>query len=137
MKFLCLAYGLEADWLGLTRREQEELLAQDQVLRDRGGLVAALGEGATTVRSWDGPALATEGVFAVAPLPLVGFSVVEAADLDEAIRLVEGTPCARARGAIELRPIATMNVPAWASGEPASPARAGAPGEPAGPAASP
>jgi len=39
------------------------------------------------------------------PPPLAGFGVIDAADLDEAIRLVEGTPCARAKGAVELWPI--------------------------------
>ncbi len=113
MKYLVLAYGHERDWQALNKREQDELLEQDQVLRDRGDLVAALGEPATTVRAWDGTPLASEGPFGVSPLPLAGFGIVEAADLDEAIRLVAGTPCARARGAIELRPIAAMNLPDW------------------------
>ncbi len=117
MKFLVLAYGHESDWKALSKREQDELLAQDQVLRERGDLVAALGPPPTTVRAWDGAPLATEGPFAVAPLPLAGFGIVEAADLDEAVRLVAGTPCARARGAVELRPIATMNLPAWGQGQ--------------------
>ena len=117
MRFLVLAYGHENDWKALGKREQGELLAQDQVLRDRGDLVAALGGPATTVRAWDGPPLATEGPFGVAPLPLAGFGIIEAADLDEAVRLVAGTPCARARGAVELRPVTTMNLPAWGQGQ--------------------
>ncbi|TMC48801.1 MAG: hypothetical protein E6J14_10120 [Chloroflexi bacterium] len=36
---------------------------------------------------------------------LAGFSVIEARDLDEAIELVSKTPCAVARGAIEVRPL--------------------------------
>jgi hypothetical protein len=32
----------------------------------------------------------------------------EADDLDHAIRLVEGTPCTRARGAIEVRPLRNL-----------------------------
>ncbi len=36
-------------------------------------------------------------------------SIIEAADLDEVIRLVAGTPCARAKGAIEIRPITAIN----------------------------
>jgi hypothetical protein len=30
-------------------------------------------------------------------VPLAGFSVIEAADVNEAIQLIAGTPCARAR----------------------------------------
>lgn len=39
MKFLCLAYGDEKDWNVLTRKEQDEMLAQDEVLRKRGALI--------------------------------------------------------------------------------------------------
>ena len=38
MKFLCLAYGGEKDWNVLTRKEQDEVLAQDEALRKRGVL---------------------------------------------------------------------------------------------------
>lgn len=31
MKYLCLAYGDENDWHALTKREQDALLAQDEV----------------------------------------------------------------------------------------------------------
>jgi hypothetical protein len=124
-----MAYGHERDWQALSKREQEELLAQDQVLRDRGDLVAAVGESATTVRAWDGSPLATEGPFSVSPLPLAGFGIIEAADLDEAIRLVAGTPCARARGAVEVRPIAMMNLPDWRSSGDEAPSSVSGPEE--------
>ena len=42
MKFLCLAYGAEADWTALSPEEQERLLAQDKVIKDQGNNVAAL-----------------------------------------------------------------------------------------------
>ena len=37
-------------------------------------------------------------------LPLAGFSIIEADSLDEVVQLVADTPCARAKGAIEIRP---------------------------------
>ncbi len=132
MKFLVLAYGHELDWQALGKREQEELLAQDQTLRQRGDLVAALGAPVTTVRAWDGEPLASQGPFGVAPLPLAGFGIIEAADLEEAVRLVANTPCARARGAVELRPVAMMTLPDWRGGDRAG-AGASAPVEPASP----
>jgi len=109
MKFLCLAYGAEPDWLALSKQEQDELLAQDDVLRSRGSLVAAVEQNVTTVRAWDGtPSLSNEP-FAPLPAPLAGFGVIAAVDLAEAIALVANTPCARAGGAVELRPIAAIN----------------------------
>jgi hypothetical protein len=41
--------------------------------------------------------------------PLAGFFVVEAADTEEVVQLVAGTPYARASGAIEIRPILAIN----------------------------
>jgi len=109
MKYLVLAYGAEEDWKALSEREQEALLAQDEFLRNRGALVAAVETTVTTVRAWDGKTAATDGALASAGVPLAGFGVIEATDLNEAIELVAKTPCARTKGAVELRPILTMN----------------------------
>lgn len=104
MKFLCLAYGNEEDWVALSEEQQRALLAQDEVLRKRGALIAVLGE-PTVVRAWEGTPKTTTTPFAQGDAPLVGFSIVEADSLDEVVRLVAGTPCAVARGAIEVRPL--------------------------------
>lgn len=109
MKYLCLAYGSETDWKALTKDEQNALLAQDDVLRQRGDLVAAVGLQVTTVRAWDGTPVTSEDSLTEPKLPLAGFGIIEAADLDEAVRLVAHTPCARAKGAVEVRPITIMN----------------------------
>lgn len=114
MKFLCLAYGAEADWRALSADEQAALLAQDEVLRKRGDLVAAAGLAVTTVQSPDGVTRTTPQPFAQSRVPLAGFGIIEADDLDEAVRLVAQTPCARAGGAVELRPITAMNDEEWA-----------------------
>lgn len=94
MKFLCLAYDDEKDWNALSKNEQEELLAQDEVLRRRGDLVAPVSS-ATTLRAWDGTPSTTDGPFSESNAPLAGFSVIEARDLDEAIELTANTPCGR------------------------------------------
>jgi hypothetical protein len=112
MKFLCLAYGDAKDWAALTQEEQTELLAQDQVIRDRGALMAAIAPGVTTVAAWHGqPPTTSPESLAQLPAPLAGFSIIDAADLDEVIQLVAKTPCAYAKGAIEIRPILTINDP--------------------------
>lgn len=105
MQFLCLAYGAEKDWLALTKAQQAEYLAQDDVLRARGATMAAVQNSVTTVTAWDGTPVTTQTCFAQSSVPLAGFSIIEAADIDEAARLVANTPCARAKGAIEIRPL--------------------------------
>ena len=109
MKFLCLAYGDAKDWNALSKKEQDELLEQDEVVRARGALMAAVETSVVTVTAWDRKAAVTPGAFADATLPLAGFSVIDAANLDEVVELVSGTPCARAKGAIEIRPILAIN----------------------------
>ena len=104
MRFLCLAYGKEADWLALDESRRAELLAQDDVLRQRGAMISVLGD-ATVVRAWDGTPRTTSEPYAAGDAPLAGFSLIEAADIDEAVSLVAGTPCAVAGGAIEIRPL--------------------------------
>jgi hypothetical protein len=109
MKFLCLAYGDEKDWKALSKDEQTTLLRQDEKLRERGTLMAAVETNVATVTAWDGETKAVAGAFAVSRTPLAGFSVIEASSVDEVVQLVAGTPCARAKGAIEIRPILTIN----------------------------
>ena len=111
--YLCLAYGAEQDWIALSEEEQEGLSAQDERLRQRGALMAAVETTVTTVRAWDGVPTTDQAAFARPPVPLAGFSVIEADSLEEAVRLVADTPCARAKGAIEIRAIMTINDQDW------------------------
>jgi len=105
MKYLCLAYGSEEDWNKLTKEEQDSLLAQDEVIRSKGGKIASVETNVTTVTAWDGVPSTSNQPYVALKSPLVGFSIIEAASLDEVIALVKDTPCARAKGAIEIRPI--------------------------------
>lgn len=63
----------------------------------------------TTVCAWHGTPETTNEPVASLPAPLAGFGIIEADDLDHAIELVANTPCARAKGAVEIRPIGQIN----------------------------
>lgn len=104
MKFLCLAYGDEHGWKSLSQEEQREALAKDAVIRERGNLMAAVQQTVTRVRNWDGNLEVNDAPMEKRELPLAGFSVIEAASVEEVVKLVSSTPCARARGEIEIRP---------------------------------
>jgi hypothetical protein len=104
MKFLCLAYGNEEEWNALSKGDQDKLLAQDELLRSQGGFVAPVQE-ATTVRAPRGQVITQDGPFAESTLPLAGFSLIDARDLNEAIALVSKTPCASAGGIVEIWPV--------------------------------
>lgn len=45
------------------------------------------------------------GPFMSSALPVAGFAIIEAATLDEAIRLASETPCAVAYGVVEIWPL--------------------------------
>ncbi|MEU4556115.1 hypothetical protein EV382_3134 [Micromonospora violae] len=62
---------------------------------------------ATTVRVRDGELLVSEGPFAETSEVIVGFDLLECADLDEAIEVARTHPMAR-EGRLELRPFADL-----------------------------
>jgi hypothetical protein len=104
MKFLCLAYGNEEHWNEIPKEEQDALLAQDEAIRRRGDLVASVDK-AITVRIVSGRVTSVRGSFANPRAPLVGFYLIEAATLEEAIDLVSKTPCPRTKGVVEVWPV--------------------------------
>lgn len=103
MKFLCLAYGDEDGWKSLNSDQKRDALAHDAVIRDRGNLMAAVQPKVTTVQNSNGLEV-HDGPLSKHDLPLAGFSVIEAANILEVVEMVSNTPCARARGFIEIRP---------------------------------
>lgn len=105
MKYLCLVY-LDEGRLG--ELPDEDYVAYDTAVRDSGHCVASEALAsvtmATTVRVRDGKVSVTDGPFAETKEQLAGFYMINAKDLNEAIRIAAGIPPARV-GSIEVRPI--------------------------------
>jgi hypothetical protein len=112
MRYLCLVYGAEADLDALPQAAVdaliEEVTAHDEELRAAGRLVwsEALDhvDTAVTVRVRDGRLSATDGPFAETNEQLGGFVLIEARDLNDAVRIAGGIPGARI-GSVEVRPV--------------------------------
>lgn len=104
MKFLCLAYGDEDGWNSLTEDEQGEVLAEDEKIRSRGHFMTAVKPQVTRVKNWDRKLEVSKGLPGHDGLPLAGFSIIEAQSADEVASMVANTPCARAKGYIDIRP---------------------------------
>ena len=112
MKYLLLIYENEADFANVSEAEQgkifQEYMDYSKGIRKNGNYIS--GEAlqpiatATTVRQRNGKTLTTDGPFAETKEQLGGFFMVEAKDLDEAIKLAGGIPAVRT-GSIEVRPI--------------------------------
>ncbi len=105
MKYLCLVYGEEA----LMRTIPDGECAENgEELRRNGHYLTAEAlqpvDTATTIRVRQGRVTITDGPFAETKEQLAGFYLIDAADLEEAIRLASRIPPARI-GSIEVRPI--------------------------------
>ena len=105
MKFVTIGYG---DHEGYDRTDQavrDEAHGHDARLRAAGAEMGIAGS-PVQVRNHGGNGTELdEGAFMTSALPIAGFAVIEAESLEEAIRMVEGTPCAVAHGVVEVWPL--------------------------------
>lgn len=109
MKYLCLVYSEEATLhTQPDSPRDEECLAYAQSVQESGRMIAAEAlqpvQTATTVRVRNGKSTITDGPFAETKEQLAGFYLVEARDLNEALRVAEKIPAARV-GSVEVRPV--------------------------------
>lgn len=114
MNYLCLVYSDENELHSLSDSPKDtECAAYAQSLDDSGHLLVGQAlqpvATATTVRVRDGSTTVTDGPFAETKEQLAGFYMVEARDLNEAIRIAENIPPARV-GSIEVRPVRQLDV---------------------------
>lgn len=115
MQYLLLIYEQESIWQSMTEEQNAKFLGDyntfSKDVRASGKLLA--GEAlqpittATTVRVREGKTLTTDGPFAETREQLGGFYLVEAENLDEAVKIAARIPSA-VHGSIEVRPVMTF-----------------------------
>ena len=116
MKYLLLTYLDERAWLTLSEAEQQREMAKCaphvERLISSGKLLAGAPleptSLATTVRKRAGRRLVTDGPFAETHEQLGGYTLIEADDLDDAIRIAEGFLGDDSAASIEVRPVARL-----------------------------
>ena len=112
MKYLCLVYYDEARLDALSQSEHDalvsEALAYDEELRTSGHYIVSDAlqsvQTATTLRVRNGKVATIDGPFAETKEQLGGFILIDARDLNEAIRVASKIPPARL-GCVEVRPV--------------------------------
>jgi hypothetical protein len=112
MKFMLLIYNEGALLDALPAGEADEMMRgclshADELRRDGVLLESQMLEDAGTARSVrirGGRVTATDGPFAEAKEVLGGFNLIEARDMDEAVRIAAGFPWTRT-GCVEVRPV--------------------------------
>ncbi len=115
MKYVCLGYINEKEWEAATEKEQQAMMDEcftydDQMKKD-GHFVGGEGlqgsQSATTLRWRNGKVSVTDGPFAETKEQIGGIMILEATDLNHAIRLLSNHPSMRLlreRGCWEIRP---------------------------------
>ncbi|MEU6497023.1 YciI family protein [Streptomyces sp. NPDC004096] len=104
-KFVTIGYGDQDGYDRTDAAVRDEAHAHDARLLEAGTVVGIAGA-PVQVRNHDGAGTSVErGSFLSSALPVAGFAIIEAATLEEAVRLVSKTPCAVAQGVVEVWPL--------------------------------
>ncbi|HVK86583.1 MAG TPA: YciI family protein [Kofleriaceae bacterium] len=112
MQYLLLIYDQEKIWDDMSKEEVGKMLAEYGVfssgIKKSGHFIAGDAlqpvRTATSVRVRDGKTTTTDGPFAETREQLGGYYLINAKDLDEAIKIAARIPSAKL-GTIEIRPI--------------------------------
>jgi hypothetical protein len=110
MNYVCLVYGEENHLRALSKEGLADLdrrsVAYDKSIEEAGKLVIAQAlqsvKTSKTVRKRKGKVMTTDGPFAETKEQLLGFVMLEAESLDEALKIAGGIPIAE-WGTIEVR----------------------------------
>ncbi|MBB6469426.1 hypothetical protein HNQ96_005316 [Aminobacter lissarensis] len=104
-KFVTIGYGDQAGYARTDPAIRDTAHANDAKLQVAGAVMGIAGA-VTQVRNHDAAGVeTTKGPFMASPLPVAGFAIIDAADIDEAIDMVSRSPCAVAHGVIEVWPL--------------------------------
>lgn len=104
-RYLTIGYGERAGYDNTPQSLRDAAHEHDaQLVRDGAVTAVMLPPVQVTNRHGQGPEV-TSGAFMRSDMPVAGFSLIEAASLDEAIALVSKTPCAVADGVVEVWPL--------------------------------
>jgi hypothetical protein len=103
--FITIGYGDRAGYERTDPSVRDAAHEQDERLRADGALLGIAGQ-PVQVRNHDAAGTdTTDGPFVHPDLPIAGFAVVEASNIEEAVGLVSMTPCAVAHGVVEVWPL--------------------------------
>ena len=123
MQYLLLIYHKENEWESLTEEQRQNLYGEYRSVREDlvkkgnwiGGNQLQPVSTASTVRVKDKNPLITDGPFAETKEQLAGYFLVEARDLDEALKIASRIPSVAMGGSIEVRPVVMRTVEAAVS----------------------
>ena len=104
-RFVTIGYGDEAGYERTAQEVKDRAHGVDEAMREAGAVSGVAGKPVQVRNHGDAGTTTEDGSFMSSGLPVAGFGLIEAADLDEAIAMVAGTPCAVAYGVVEVWPL--------------------------------
>lgn len=111
-KFVTIGYGERAGYDRTPAAVRDAALAEDARLVAQGA-VSGIAGSPEQVRNPEAAGVeVTAGALMTSAMPVAGFSIIEAPDLEAAIAMVGGVPCAVAHGVVEIWP---LDEPSWAA----------------------
>lgn len=108
-KFITIGYGDEAGYRRTPQPVRDAAHAHDARLKARGALIGVAGVPVQVRNPDDSGVQTVHGPFLRSDLPIAGFAVIDADDLQDAIRQVSKAPCAVAHGVVEVWPLQDMS----------------------------
>jgi hypothetical protein len=116
MKYICFGYYDEKGWANVPEQKQQSMMdecfAYDDVLRKNGNFAGAealqSSRNAATLRYKDGKVTVTDGPYAETKEQIGGILILEAKDLNDAIRIMSSHPGVKV-GPFEIRPAGNLS----------------------------
>lgn len=104
-RFLTIGYGDAAGYQRTPQAIRDAAHAMDARLRSEGAVIGMAGT-PVQVRNHEARGVERrEGPFMSSALPVAGFALIEAADLQDAVEKASHVPCAVAYGVVEVWPL--------------------------------
>jgi len=104
-KFITIGYGDREGYDRTPKEVRDAAHAHDEIISKSGALMGIAGT-PVQVRNHEAQHVeAEEGPYMSSQLPVAGFAVIEAPNIEEAIKMVSQVPCAVAHGVVEVWPL--------------------------------
>ena len=108
-KFITIGYGDRDGYERTPEKIRNLAHAHDASLLQQGVLMGIAGM-PLQVRNPEAAGVCTEpGAFMSSRLPVAGFAVIEAENIEAAVKMVAQSPCAVAHGVVEVWPLEQLN----------------------------
>jgi len=106
-KFVTIGYGDQQGYDRTAKPIRDAAHRHDDKLVSMGAVMGVAGEPVQVRNPEDTGVKTAAGAYLKSELPIAGFAIIEAANIEEAIELVSRVPCAVAHGVVEVWPLET------------------------------